>query len=145
MPQMIHFQDDIFMLSVLVKALDTGLCTEADPDYFRERVLGDFGFIDSGIRVFLALLAQNELLVERAEYLKLLERTTKASIKVLERLTGDGYPRAADYRELNPRIENLLHGQRILLRDMETLLGSALSGQLEADLVSQDELSELLR
>jgi len=89
---MIHYQDDLFSLSVLVRSLDLILSTETDPDYFAERVDGDIGFLDRSLMVFSSLLEQNTLLVERAEYLKLLERTVKAFIGVLDRLAGSGYP-----------------------------------------------------
>ena len=92
MPQMIHYQDDLFSLSVLVKSLDLILSTETDPDYFAERVGADIEFLDRSLRVFGSLLEQNTLLIERAEYLKLLERTVKSFLGVLERLSGSAWP-----------------------------------------------------
>jgi hypothetical protein len=145
MPQMIHYQDDLFSLSVLVKSLDLLLSTETDPDYFAQRVAYDIDFLDNSLRSFGSLLEQNTLLIERADYLKLLERTVKAFAGVLDRLAAAGYPRAQAFAGDGAKLEAAQSGQRILLSGLGELLRSSLSGEAETDLVSQDELSELLK
>jgi hypothetical protein len=143
MSQMIHYQDDLFSLSVLVKSLDLILSTETDPDFFAERVGADLDFLDGSLESFALLLEQNSLLIERAEYLKLLERTVKAFIGVLGRLEGSGYPRAQAFA--GARIASISTKQHALLGRLSDLLSDSLSGDAETDLVSQDELSGLLR
>jgi hypothetical protein len=145
MSQMIHYQDDLFSLSVLVKSLDLILSTETDPDYFVERVDGDIAYLDRSLRAFGYLLEQNTLLVERAEYLKLLERTVKAFIGTLDRLAGSGYPRAREYAGDGRRVGSAAAEQKALLGRLGELLRSSLAGDAETDLVSQDEMSELLK
>jgi len=142
---MIHYQDDLFSLSVLVKSLDLILSTETDPDYFAERVDADMGFIDKSLGAFAGLLEQNTLLIERAEYLKLLERTVKTFLGVLGRLEGAGYPRAQAFAGDGSRVAAVRANQQALLGRLSALLNSSLTGDAETDLVSQDELSELLR
>jgi hypothetical protein len=145
MSQMIHYQDDLFSLSVLVKSLDLILSTETDPDYFAPRIAADIYFLDESLRNFGALLEQNTLLIERAEYLKLLERTVKAFSRVIDRLTGSGYPRAQGFAGDGQSLAAASVAQRKLLGRLEELLASSLAGDTETDLVSQDELSELLK
>jgi hypothetical protein len=144
MPQMIHYQDDLFSLSVLVKSLDLILSTESDPEYFGERVGADIEFLDRSLQAFGLLLEQNTLLIERADYLKLLERTVKAFIGVLDRLEGKSYPRSSAFA-LEGRDRGVAAEQRALLSRLGGLLRSSLAGDAETDLVSQDELSELLK
>ena len=145
MPQMIHYQDDLFSLSVLVKSLDLILSTEADPEFFSARLGSDLDFLDRSLRAFGSLLEQNTLLIERAEYLKLLERTVKSFIGILDRLSGAGYPRALDYAGGAERLDSAAAEQRALLGRLDEILRSSLAGEAETDLVSQDELSELLK
>jgi hypothetical protein len=145
MPQMIHYQDDLFSLSVLVKSLDLILSTETDPDYFAERVGTDIEFLDRNLRVFGSLLEQNTLLIERVEYLKLLERTVKSFLGVLDRLSGSGYPRAQSFAGEGQRLGAAVAEQRALLRRLVEILRSSLAEDAETELVSQDELSELLK
>jgi len=145
MPQMIHYQDDLFFLSVLVKALDAGLSTEADSEHFRERVAGDLFFLDGSLKSFHGLLVQNALLIDRSEYLKLLERTSRSLMQVLERILGGAYPRSEDYSSYRPQFEAILKSQAAIASELEETLRSSLGDQAEIDLVSQDELSELLK
>jgi hypothetical protein len=145
MPQKTHYQDDLFFLSVLAKTLDSGLSVEADPEYFRERVAGDIFFIDSSLRSFCEMLAQNSHLIERTEYLKLLERTTRSFSASIERLLAGGYPMSEAYEAYRPQFKGILLGQKALLGELSEILRSTGQGENETDLVSSDELSELLR
>ena len=65
---------------------------------------GDIAFLSRSLLAFGSLLEQNNLLVERADYLKLLERTVKSFIGVFDRLAGSGYPRAQAYAGDGQRI-----------------------------------------
>jgi len=145
MPQMIHYQDDLFFLSVQVKALASVLSTEADPEYFKDRVLGDIAFLDGLLRSFGSMLSKNALLIDRTEYLKLLERTVRTYSGILEKLLGKEYPRAAAYEPEASRFRECLAAQRELLSALGGELSSSLAGDAETDHVSQDELSGLLR
>ncbi len=145
MPQMIHYQDDLFFLSTQVKALASVLSTEADPEYFKERVVGDIAFLDAQLRNFGSMLAKNALLIDRTEYLKLLERTIKAFSGILEKLVGNEYPRAEAYAMEAGEFRERLRAQRELLSALGGELSSSLAGDAETDHVSQDELSGLLR
>jgi len=145
MPQKTHYQDDLFLLSVLTKALDSGLAVEADPEYFRDRIAGDIFFIDSSLRNFSEMLAQNSHLIERTEYLKLLERTVRAFSVIVGRLVEGEYPMSAAYESYSPQLKGILQGQKALLFELSEALKTASQGGGETDLVSSDELSELLR
>jgi hypothetical protein len=145
MPQMIHYQDDIFFLSVLVKALDQGLSVQSDPEHFRGQVSAELSFLDESIRTYCGLLTQNSLLIERAQYLKLLERTARSFALVLEKIVGGDYPGSAAYAGQRQTLEAMLSGQHSLFADLDELLSSTVEGVAEIDLVSQDEMSELLK
>ena len=142
---MIHYQDDLFILSVMVKSLDACLSSEADPELFGDRIMGDIAFADGCSRRFYALLGQNPLLIERAEYLKLLERTVRSFAAVLEGLIAGSYPRASDYSSYRQQLEATLREAKGLLAELAPLVSSSAEGGSVNEVVSQDELSELLR
>ncbi len=145
MPQKTHYQDDLFVISTLVKALEAALAVEADAEFFRERLAGDFFFIDTSIKNFHTLLSHNEHLIDRVEYMKLLERTAVSFGRVVRRLLAGDCPRAEDYAAYHPQLEAVLESQRTLVTELEALLASAGEGNSGADVVSEDELSELLK
>jgi hypothetical protein len=85
------------------------------------------------------------LLIERTEYLKLLQRTSRSLIQVIERILGGAYPRAEAYSTYRPQLEAVAKGQAAILAELDGILDFAVGGEGETDLVSQDELSELLK
>lgn len=145
MPQKTHYQDDLFFLSLLARTLEAGLSIEADPEYFRERIEGDMRFIDRNLRSFGQMLAQSSHLIDRIEYLKLLERTARSFTACLQKLRDGNYPNAPVYGEDREGLAGLIAGQRALLSELEKALSMSGQGESETDLVSSDELSELLR
>jgi len=145
MPQKTHYQDDLFFLSLLARTLEAGLSVEADPEYFRERIEGDMRFIDGNLRSFGQMLAQSSHLIDRIEYLKLLERTSRTFTACLQKLRDGAYPNAAVYGGDRDSLNGLISGQRALLSELEKALSMSGQGESETDLVSSDELSELLR
>lgn len=145
MPQIIHYLDNLFFLSVLLKSLDSGLSTEADGEHFRGLVLGNLEFLASSLNHYMGLLEQNIVLIDRAEYVKLLERSMRAYARVLERLLDHVYPTAAAYETERSRLESLAAAQRAARPRLEALLAQTMDAEGVSDLVSEDELSELLR
>ncbi|MDA8427200.1 MAG: hypothetical protein M0Z80_13820 [Treponema sp.] len=145
MPQIIHYQDDLFFLSVLIKALDSGLTTESDAEHFRTIVLENLEFIGSSLGRFLGLLELNIVLIDRAEYAKLLERTSRAYATVLERLLGGSYPAVDAYNGSRQRLLELDSTYKTAQPRLEALLAATMGDEGGSDLVSEDELSELLR
>ncbi len=145
MSQKTHYQDDLFILSVLAKALDTSLSVEADPEYFQERIAGDLVFLDSTIRDFGEMLVQNSHLIERTEYVKLLERTARTFTGTVSRLLRGDYPMAGAYSEFAPQLAAIRQRQESTLVELERILKTSGEYESETDLVSSDELSELLK
>jgi len=145
MSQKIHYQDDLYLLSVLVKALESGLSVEADPEFFRERLSGDIFFLDSSIRTFHELLEQNTHLIDRAEYVKLLERITIAFVSTVENLVSGNSPEAQAYEDYTPQLRSVLIEQRQIATELSSIRIDSTRNMGESELVSQDELSELLK
>lgn len=145
MSQKIHYQDDLFLLSVLAKSLDSGLSVEADPEFYLERLAEDVFFIDSSIRKFKDLLSANSHLMDRSEYLKLLERTARTFAGSLERLASGASPMSSAWERYLSRLEEIARDQKAMLAELVDLLKNAGEGANETELVSSDELSELLR
>jgi hypothetical protein len=150
MSQKIHYQDDLFLLSVLVKALDTSMAIEADPDFFAGHAIEEIVFLDARIGRFHEMLSQNSHLIERPEYLKLLEGIVKGFVSCLRRIPGMSSPAslspmAMSLGERASDIAAALSRQEAILAELGGALDEATGNEAETDLVSSDELSELLR
>lgn len=145
MSQKTHYQDDLFILSVLVKSLEASLSVEADPEFYREHIAGDIIFVDATIRNFSGMLAQNSHLLDRTEYIKLLDRTARSFKAIIGKILDDEYPRADAYKSYAPQLAAVLREQEAIVQELGALLKSSADGESEVDLVSSDELSELLK
>jgi hypothetical protein len=145
MPQKIHYRDDIYMLSVLVRTLEISVSVDADPDFFKERVIGDVFFVDATLRSFADLLTQNRHLVSRSEYLKLLGRVSADFCRSMEKLQNGESPTAASFDAYLPQLRSLIAGQKAISQGLYSMLKEAEhTGSGDTELVSEDELERLL-
>jgi len=145
MSQMIHYRDDMFLLSVGVKALESALSVEADPEFWLDKIVGDIIFVDATARKMAGILARNLHLVDRESYLRLLERIAIDLSDTLEGLREGDSPMIAALAPHMQRISSIAAG----LRDLAQDLGESLAGRDEGDgadaaIVSGDEIERLL-
>lgn len=145
MAQKIHYRDDLFVLSTLAHALESALSIEADPEFFRERISGDIFFLDASIRAFRDILVQNSHLIERSDYLKLLEGISRGFGHSIDRLVTGNYPHAEAYASYEPQLRGIIEAQKSIAAEIRGVLDAESGMEMESDLVSEDELSELLR
>jgi hypothetical protein len=145
MAQKIHYRDDLFVLSTLAHALEAGLSVEADPEFFRERIAGDLFFLDASIRAFHDLLMQNSHLIDRVDYIKLLCDLSRGFIAVIEKLLRGESPNAEAYESYGAQLRGIIEAQKGIAAGLGAILTAESGAEMEADLVSEDELAELLR
>jgi hypothetical protein len=145
MPQKIHYRDDIFLLSVLVKSLDSSLSIEADPEYYRDHVISEIFFIDTTIGNLHDVLSRNQHLVDRSEYVKLLERVASSFARAIEALVAGDRPSSGEYSTWFTQLKALASGQRAISHSLRSLLEGGEEGDsFDSDVVSGDEIEKLL-
>ena len=69
MQNRIHYEDDLFYLTLVIKNLREGFRLPLDAEFFREKALDDLRFVEATLRRFSDNLQENSLLIRRAEYL----------------------------------------------------------------------------
>lgn len=146
MSRVIHFEDDLFVVDGLVRVIGDAARLEPDADVVGEAVLSSIRLADSMLRRIMALVVQNAHLVDRPEYLRLLSRTTAAlseSIRMMTRNEGLMASGAAASRD---ELERVAQAQKAASEELlDALRESTVQSVSLEDLVSGDELSELLR
>ena len=68
----IHFNDNVFLIQSQLQSLKHGLYSEVDPQFFLDKLLDDFFFIDSTLIQLYKTLQNNSYLVQKKEYLRTL-------------------------------------------------------------------------
>jgi len=98
----IHYEEDLFYLTLLMKTLREGLQLPVDHEYFREKFLSDLWFVGDTLTKLFVTLKENTSLIRRSEYLYNLVKAEDAYIELLSvtLAPGPGELREAlaDYR-----------------------------------------------
>ncbi|MDA8409974.1 MAG: hypothetical protein M0001_06230 [Treponema sp.] len=145
MSQMIHYRDDLFLLSLRAKSLEAAFALDADPEFWSDQVLKEVLFLDETIRAVAGLLAENRHLVDRDDYLRLLERLSLDFAEALARFEHGASPLVVSLQEHGPTILGIATGQRFLAKELAEGLAEVESTESgESSIVSGDEIAKLL-
>ena len=142
----VHYEDNLFFLMTLVKALKTGLTQDLDAEYFIDKIIEDIFFIDSTLtKTFHSLKTSNSS--HQKERIPSGTSSNEKSLYRIPRRTCDGklafspnlepfFPKLS--ATLNEHIKD--NAEIHLLLDDPDFFGEA----IEEDLISQAEYQFLL-
>ncbi len=145
MTRKINYEDDIFSLALQVRCLQDILRLEIDPEFFRERVLGDIAWADGMIGRVYQRLVTSPLFVKRQEHLREIQKLKRAFIDALEGLLAKRVPFAAHVADASERLRAIrdVHEKDIVdIREM--LAGRGQGAPEEEHMVSAEEFKFLM-
>ncbi|MBN1518847.1 MAG: hypothetical protein JW923_02015 [Spirochaetales bacterium] len=146
MPHVVRYQDDLFLLDGLSRFLSDAARLEPDPDIAGEPVLAVARSLDSSIRRIRDLIMGNQHLVDRLDYLRFLARVARVSGDALSELARPQSALAPALASSSDELERMSRAHKAAAAELADALHAALDdGAAGQDLVSGDELSELLR
>lgn len=79
----INYEDDIFLLQMIIKTLNAAIRLEVDVELFRDRLVEDIHFIHATVQKLYRTLHENPHLIRRDEYLRAIMQTKVSFIEVL--------------------------------------------------------------
>ena len=145
MKSKIHYEEDLFYLSLLMKGLREGLQLSIDAEFFQEKILADLRFIDETLDKILSTLKENPNLIRRAEYLYNLVKVEGAVVG----LVADVVQGTGDLREaLEPFRQELVQLRESHDADVDeirALLRLVSQEEEKEDVITADELALLTR
>jgi hypothetical protein len=144
--QKIKFQDDLWYIRRVVALVEDAVKIQPDAVFFAEHLIAEIRFAEGSVRKLKEVLESSPRLKDRGEYMVLLARSTRAlSDAASDLASGDGDLSHALAGEKD-EIAAMAHGLRSLTAEVRDLASTAMDeGALEGDIVSGDELSELLK
>jgi len=83
MKSKIHYEEDLFFLTLQMKALKEGLQLTVDPEFFQDKALQDLRFVGSSLEKILKTLKEKPNLIRRSEYLYNLVKVENAYLELL--------------------------------------------------------------
>ena len=146
MAQRIHFQDDIYYLSRVVGGIADATRIELDPELYADKVFDDLKWADRETRKLAGLLVENTRLVERPELMKLLGKAMLALSEAASDLASGVGGLGEALRFGKDELARCAREQRAWVSELRDLVRAAIDdGQADTEVVSGDELSELLK
>lgn len=144
--QKIRIQDDLWYVRRLVSLVSDAVKVQPDADLFATKVLEDAVFAQRALKEFRELLESNPRLMDRAEYLVLLSRSARSLAEAVSDLASGEGELSRGAAACGTDLEALTRDLRSLASEIRDLASAALNdGTSDEDVVSGDELSELLR
>ena len=145
MKSKIHYEEDLFYLSLLMKGLREGLQLSIDAEFFQEKILADLRFIDETLDKILSTLKENPNLIRRAEYLYNLVKVEGAFVGLIDDVvqgTGDLREALEPFRQ---ELVQLRESHDADVDEIRALLRLVSQEEEKEDVITADELALLTR
>jgi hypothetical protein len=145
MPKLTHYDDDLYFLLLILRALRQGLDLTLDPGRMAEYYYQSLFFVDKSLHELQASLMEQSRLIERPKHLKNLVIAWNRLIDTLEAMRGESNPIIAALGHLSARLEEMRQRARESLAQAMSALSSSEEDVDEQDLVGTDELFRLMQ
>jgi hypothetical protein len=145
MSKRIHFEDDIFYISLLIRNIRDALALDIDPELFVSRFADEVGFVDDVLAKLLAYLTDNERFIERDEQLANLgeaEGRFASALNLLQSGRGTVVEALAPFAE---RIAEWRAASLARTKTIDELLYRQGGAESDNSAVSSFEMNELLK
>ena len=144
MPEKIHYDDNIFFMTALIRTLNDAVKLNVDADCFADKVLEDTLFIDTSIQKIYGSLKENTHLIRRNSYLHSIMKLKRAYGRLLEDLLSTDGAFAATFETMRPKLRRIAAGHLNEVKDIRDGLGDVQSVKIDSDMISYDELNFLM-
>lgn len=144
MPEKIRYDDNIYFLTALIRALHDAVRLHVDAEYFADKVLEDTLFIDAAIQKMYSSLRDNARLIRRDSYLHSIMLLKKSYGRLIEDLLTTEGDFARPFEPMRPKLSRMAATHMNEAKAIRETLGSAADGKNEGDVISSDELHFLM-
>ncbi len=143
MTKKINFEDDIFAISLLQRAVSDIVKLDVDPEFFSERVEGDIAYIDAAMRRVSASLSSGPFFVKRQDYFKDMLRLKRSFVELLDSILDKRVPFAISLSRSFPAYRAMREANEKDVSEIRARLSEP-AGLEEEHMVSADEYKILL-
>lgn len=145
MTRRVNYEENIFLLALVLKQLGAALKLNVDAELFRERIVGDFRFLDRSLSRVYESLKANALMIDRLAHLKELQRLNRDLNGLLEDVLEGRLPLADDLEAEAELLRQLRENRRQSLGELAEAMAESRQGAGDQEqLVSEEEFKSLL-
>ena len=141
----IHFDDNIFFLNSLIKALKTGLSLDIDEDYFIDKILEDLFFINNTLKRILNSLKNNSKLINQRELFRSLLKTEQKYLNLINEIMSEKTVETLNFKPYLPKILTVKKDLEEDIDDIDECLSYTGETDRNTELVSSEEFKFLFK
>ncbi|NNM66517.1 MAG: hypothetical protein HKM06_00750 [Spirochaetales bacterium] len=147
MKNQIHYDEDLFYLSLTIKNLQESLLLSLDPEYFASKVESDLKFIDESLEHFFITLKSSIYLIQRAEYFHTLGKVEAAFLDLFAEILSGKYVFFDVLKSSFETWENRKKTHASYLEEIHTILSTLVQEQKtdSDEITTPQELDLLMR
>lgn len=144
MLQNIVFQDNLYQLTRTADLLKEGLMLDLSSDYFFDKTIDDLLFLDASIQKIARHILANPRISGHVTILHMLRSCQERYIDVLALIITRKSAMEENFLPLFPKIQSIKNNHLTLAKEISTTIQKGDRNLDSRDVVSQNELSELL-
>ena len=145
MTRRVNYEDNIFYLTLVFKAVAAGLKLNIDTELYRDRILEDIRFLDKTSSNIYQSLKADHLMIDRLTHLKGMLALNTKLVSLLEEILEERLPLASALEQdfdILQRIQSNRESELAGLKDMTSRLADSSGDQDQ--IVSEQEFQFLL-
>ena len=145
MAMQVHYDDDLYLIQLHIKAVRAAAGLEPDPDLFAQKVAEDIAFIESTIQALYRRLHDSDRLLRRMEHLRGVLRAKQALVEAIDKFLLPESSLHAALASSHGRLRAIRIEHRDDCEDIESLLSRGDEDETDdGELVSHEEIASLL-
>ncbi|TVR01994.1 MAG: hypothetical protein EA403_09490 [Spirochaetaceae bacterium] len=142
----IHYDDDLYLVQLMIKTLGSAVRLDLDPDLFAGKLVEDIDFIDGTIQALFRRLRESDRLLRRMEYLRSVLRAKHALVETIDTCLQPESPLHEALSPSSGRLRAIRIEHRDDCADIEALLSRGDEDDSDdGELVSHEEIASLLQ
>lgn len=139
MSAQVHYDANIYFISLIIRDLRRGCTLSIDPSYFLDKIIEDIMFCDESLKTLMNSLGKNDHLVNQEKHLRDLYLAKRDLVLLLQDLIGEELPFSSEIRQYVSRFTQIIRGQKEDMMEIDDSLNATIPQGDEKNIVSQQE------
>ncbi len=143
MSRRIHYYDNLFFLTEMIRVLKRTLSRNIDADYFKEKIIEDILFIDSSLERIYISLRENSYLINRIRYLQEIMKVKKQFIGFTSKIINKEIKFAEHIENIFKKLEISKKEHKKDVKEIEATLNANNKNPDAKEIISSEEFKFL--
>lgn len=144
MTEKIHYDDNIFFLTVMIRSLYDALRLNIDAEYFAEKIIEDSMFINTSIQKIYKTITENSSLINAPSYLHSVMKAKVVYGRLIEAILCTEGDFSIVFKAKSSQLQQIAVRHQNDVRTIKEKLSSIDSREVDKNIINHDELHILM-